>query len=71
MTTETRLWRTGEVGQVPTDPDGVEVVRGEIETAVGRAEGWIARFDGTESVARSREGALRQLVVDVAKEGPL
>ncbi len=56
---------------MPTDPDGVEIQRAEVETPIGAVDGWIARFDGTESIGHSREGALRQLVVDVAREGPL
>jgi len=51
--------------------DCVEVGRAEVETPIGTVDGWVASFDGTESIGHSREDALRQLVVDVAKEGPL
>jgi len=50
---------------------GVEITRSMMETPAGKQEAWTASFDGTTATSSSREHALKQLVVAVAKEGPL
>lgn len=53
------------------DAGAVDVRRGQIQTEAGVVDGWVAEFDGTEGVGHGREEALRQLVINVAREGPL
>ena len=54
-----------------TDSGAVDIRRAQIDAAGSTYGGWVAAYDGTETIGISREDALTRLVVAVAQEGHL